>query len=309
MLCNDRTNLKIVFLRLLPSILVLKAFFLSAVSLGVCDLVNVTIPPSMASHYDNMHSFGLYSYAREQQVVANNNLNATSAANNSTSEIEFIENVESEIVEELGSCHELNLDWMALDGKFSFARICGITTVAVGLLAAIAICCHAFSSVSKRTWRMAGVAVFACGIMESLTLLLLRSDFCSGMPGFSLEQAQSNNGNAMDDTMNTSHVESTAIQCELGGGSEAIIGGIVFWAATVVSMLFVPSNLDYSWVLAQQQRTSVATAENDDEFDDTMDDFDFDDERGEYEMSSAMHHFDMEKQTRRKSRSIQGEFS
>jgi hypothetical protein len=90
LLLNDRSNLKIALLRLLPSILVMKAFWLSLASIGTCDLAHIYVNGGVdggsggtmnnannnatnnahnnatnnAHNGINVQSFGLFSYAK-----------------------------------------------------------------------------------------------------------------------------------------------------------------------------------------------------------------------------------------------------
>jgi len=225
--------------------LAMKAFWLSIVALGTCNLANIRIGDAApAAVSDNVQSFGLFTYSKSRGKVPEN---ANTGNNETTTALQMIE---SEIMKEIGSCHALDPSFFVLDGKFRTARTAGIAVMMLGLFVVIVMWARACKSISKPLWKATGICVLLCTILEGLTLLILRAGVCSGNNGSSLIAA------AMDS-------DAVTIDCKIARGAGATIAACTFWFATGISMVFLPSEIDVSWTSIKNNHPH-ADSEDDD---------------------------------------------
>lgn len=224
--------------RFLPSFLVLKAFWLSLLTLGLCDLAQIatvmvaendgaplTNKTSEEGNYGvgtKVMKFGLWGGG-----FSSNLPDSDDKLGGDDDEFAYIENEVEDEMEKITVCQFrlANSDgpgFVFLDAFFRSARAFGIITVAVGFLSMIVLwtsACKGSSSTNVK--RCVGVCLMLCCAFEGLTLLILRAGICKS-PG--------------DD----SAVPRTTGNCTIAEGATTIITACVFWFLTGLALIKVP---------------------------------------------------------------------
>lgn len=224
--------------RFLPSFLVLKAFWLSLLTLGLCDLAQIATV--MVAENDGTPATNTTSEegkdAAETKVMKfglwgggflSNLPDSDDNPGRDDDEFAYIENEVQDEVEKITVCQFrlANSDgpgFIFLDAFFRSARAFGIITVAVGFLSMIVLWTSAWKgSSSTNVKRCVGICLMLCCAFEGLTLLILRAGICKS-PG---------DGNA---------ILQTTGKCTVAEGATTIITACVFWFLTGLALIKVP---------------------------------------------------------------------
>jgi hypothetical protein len=203
------------FWNILPSIVVIKALWLSFLCLGFCDLAKVVrllpVEKQSDSNIDRTYvkesfSFGLWAYSK----IVHDNYSMDGIVEN---EVERVETCDFN----MGDANDGSPDDLFIfDAAFFFARAFAIITAALGSLSMLTLWLTSAKiqrlNTEKNRKRL-GMSLLSCCIFQSLVLLIFASRVCR----------------------DTIYEEER--HCSLEEGSGTIFGGCLFWLLTGLAMI------------------------------------------------------------------------
>lgn len=246
LLLYDRTKCKQVFVTILPSFLVTKAFWLTLASLGSCDLADVSYGGNTHDHEDaeesvtTIRSFGLFRYSdTSPSYDASSSIDYSWQDSSSNYSLDLIaknettlESIVTNVMERIHSCHEMDRHFFILDGNFRTARAAGAIALSLGFFVVLITWIQTCQPISKSLWRITLISVLSCALLEGLTMLIFHASFCSGEIEHSSPFTLVADGTIF---------QTNGIHCKIARGSGATIAACTFWFIAAVSIfLLVP---------------------------------------------------------------------
>jgi hypothetical protein len=249
LLLYDRTKCKQVFVTVLPSFLVTKAFWLTLASLGSCDLADVSYGGNTDDHeggdesVTTIRSFGLFRYSDTspsddtgssidyswQDSSSNYSLNLT--AKNETK----LESIVTNVMERIHSCHKMDRHFFILDGNFRTARAAGAIALSLGFVVVLITWLQTCQPISKSLWRITVISILSCTLLEGLTLLIFHASFCSG---------EIEHSSPFTLVADGAIFQTNGIHCKIARGSGATIAACTFWFIAAVSIVLLVPHQD-----------------------------------------------------------------